>query len=126
MKTAQKESTVNSPKEAFGYQLHPGKFGIIEWLQSTRSNPAITSEREPGLRDIAELCWAFTRPSSEVTGMPPKQVDAEIRTFMDGLDPEAFHAIQKHAETELLKFTQTKAAPKKKARPLRAKTKVKR
>lgn len=123
---AQKESTVNSPKEAHGYNLHPAKFGLIEWLQSVRKNPAITQTGEPSLRDIAELCWAFTKPSAEVTGMTAKQIDIEIRAFMDDLDPEPFRAIQQHAETELLRFTQTKAAPKKKAQPLRTKTKVRR
>lgn len=120
MKTAQaqRESTIGSPKEAFGYTLHPAKFGVIEWLQSVRGNPAL-SGAEPGLKDIAELCWAFTKPSSEITAMTGKQVDAEIRTFMDGLDPEAFHAIQEHAERELLKFTATKVAPKKKHQPKR-------
>lgn len=123
---AQKESIVNSPKEAHGYNLHPAKFGLIEWLQSVRKNPAITQTGEPSLRDIAELCWAFTKPSAEITGMTAKQVDLEIRAFMDDLDPEPFRDIQAHAEAEMMRFVQTKAAPKKKAHPLRTKTKVRR
>ena len=113
----QRSSTINAPQEAHGYELHPAKFGVIEWLQSVRKNPVITSEKEPELRDIAELCWAFTKPSATITSMTSKQADSEIRAFMDNLDADAFHAIQKHAERELLRFTQTKAVPKKKERP---------
>jgi len=117
MKTqeAQRQSTVNSPVEIHGYTLHPVKFGLIEWLQSVRKNPAITSIGEPSLKDIAELCWAFTKPSATITDMPSKTVDLEVKSFMNDLDPEAFQALQKHAESEMLRFTQTKAVPKKKA-----------
>ena len=109
------QSVINTPKESHGYKLYPGTYGVIEWLQTTRKNPAITNQREVDLRDVAELCFSFTKPSDEVTAMTDKQLDTEVKSFMNSLLPDAFHALQSHAQTEILKFIQTKTTPKKKA-----------
>jgi hypothetical protein len=49
--------------------------------------------------------------------MTDKQVESEIRAFMNSLLPDAFHALQSHAQDEIMKFVQTKTTPKKKALP---------
>jgi len=117
IKQIQGQAVINSPKESHGYKLYPGTYGVIEWLQTTRKNPAITDHRGVELKDIAELCFAFTKPSDEVTAMTDKQLEAEIKSFMNSLLPDAFHALQSHAQAEILKFVQTKTTPKKKASP---------
>lgn len=111
------DSVINPPKQVYGYKLYPATYGIVEWLKTTRNNQAINQEREVELKDIGELCFAFTKSADEITSMTEKQLEHELRKFMNGLLPDAFHALQKHAETELLKFVQTKSVPKKKALP---------
>jgi hypothetical protein len=46
-----------------------------------------------------------------------------VAEFQNNLTPDEFKRIQKHAQTELLKFAETAATPKKKAISTRQKVK---
>jgi hypothetical protein len=121
--TAKKQASIDTPKEAGGYTLHPATFGLLEWLQSARKNPLVTGG-DADLKHVGELCFAFTLPSLEVCRIPPAKLGARVEEFMHAMTPADFLTIQKHAETELLKFEKTAVVPKKK--PARKRVKVKR
>jgi len=120
---AKKQAAIDTPKESGGYTLHPATFGLLEWLQSARKNPLLTGGNAE-LKHVGELCFAFTLPSLEICSMAPAKLAAEVKNFMHKMTPSDFIRIQKHAETELLKFEKTAVVPKKK--PTRTRVKVKR
>jgi hypothetical protein len=111
--TAKKQAAIDTPKEVGGYTLHPATFGLLEWLQSARKNPLVVGGNSE-LKHIGELCFAFTMPSLEVCRLAPAKLASEVEKFMHGMTPSDFLLIQKHAETELLKFEKTTVVPKKK------------
>ena len=121
-KTAQHRSTIDTPKASGGYTLHPATFGLLEWLQSKRKNPLVVGGHAE-LRHAGELCFAFTLPSAEICKIPDAKLSSMVSDFMHGMSPAEFVRIQKHAETELLKFQQTAVVPKKKPTPKRQKVK---
>jgi hypothetical protein len=111
--TAKKQAAIDTPKEVSGYTLHPATFGLLEWLQSERKNPLVTGGTA-SLRHVGELCFAFTLPSLEVCRIPTAKLSQKVDEFMHRMTPADFLLIQKHAETELLKFEKTAVVPKKK------------
>jgi hypothetical protein len=117
-KKAQHQSVIDGPKEVGNHKLHPATFGLLEWLQGKRKNPLLVGG-EAELKHAGELCFAFTLPSIEVCAIPDAKLSSRIQEFMHGLTPPEFHRIQKHAETELLKFQETAVGPKKPAPPPR-------
>jgi hypothetical protein len=110
---AKRQAAIDAPKEIGGYTLYPATFGLLEWLQSARKNPVLTGGHTE-LKHIGELCFAFTLPSLEVCRLAPAKLATEVEKFMHGMTPSDFLIIQKHAETELLKFEKTTVVPKKK------------
>ena len=121
-KTAQHKSAIDGPKQSGQFTLYPVTFGLLEWLQTTRKNPLICGGKSE-LKHAMELCLAFTMPAEKVCAIPPATIPAKVRTFQNSLTPQEFFRIQKHAETELLKFSRTAVAPKKKPTPTRQKLK---
>lgn len=122
-KTAKQLATIDAPKASGNYTLHPATFGLLEWLQSKRKNPLVVGGAAE-LKHAGELCFSFTMPSAEICKIPDAKLAGMISDFMHGMSPQEFNRIQKHAETELLKFQQTAVMPKKK--PTAKKQKVKR
>jgi hypothetical protein len=89
---------------------------LLEWLQTTRANPLVCGGPAE-IKHAMELCFAFTMPAEKICAIPPASIGAKVKTFQNGLTPQEFFRIQKHAETELLKFAQTSVSPKKKPTP---------
>lgn len=113
MKKEEKTAAVlASAKNINGIPAYPATFGLIFWLSDVRKNPVMRGA-ELKLGDLAELCWAFTLPSQEVERMTPKQRAEAVKAFMHSMTQESFSAFQKHAETEILRYFQTAATPKK-------------
>jgi len=106
-------SPILTTKEVKGVKLHPATFGLISWLSDVRKNPAVCGG-DFGLQDVAELCFAFTMPSREVSSLSPSDLKKGVAGFMHDMTPELFNKLQKHAETELLKYFNTITSPKKK------------
>jgi hypothetical protein len=119
-KKAQRQSTIDAPKESGNHTLHPATFGLLEWLQGKRKNPLLVGGNAD-LKHAGELCFAFTLPSAQVCAIPDAKLSGRISDFMHGLSPQEFHRIQRHAENELLKFQKTAVSPKKKTAPPRQK-----
>ena len=116
------QAALATPKESGGYTLHPATFGLLEWLQEQRKNPFLTGVGAQTLTALGELCFAFTLPSDEVCTLTDAKLKERVKTFMHGLTPQDSIRIQKHAESELLKFQSTAVVPKKK--PARKRVKV--
>jgi hypothetical protein len=121
--TAQRLATIDTPKASGNHTLHPGTFGLLEWIQGKRKNPLVIGGKAE-LKHAGELCFAFTRPSAEICQIPDAKLSALVQEFMHGLTAPEFHRIQKHAETELLKFQKVAVIPKKK--PMQKRMKIKR
>lgn len=115
-KKAQHQSTIDGPKASGRFTLYPVTFGLLEWLQTTRKNPLLVGGK-PTIRNAVELCYAFTKPAAEVCRIPSAKLNSLVTDFQNQLTPEEFRRIQKHAETELLKFSETAVVPKKKPTP---------
>ena len=109
-------------KEVGGVKLHPATFGLISWLTDIRKNPAVCGKGF-GMLDVAELCYAFSRPSAEIEALSASELKVEVKAFMHEMTPELFARCQKHAEVELLKYFDTITTPKKKPARKRAKAK---
>lgn len=109
---ARRSAVLSSPDSSGKHTLHPATFGLLEWLQSKRKNPLICGGKAELIHAI-ELCLSFTIPSAELCKIPPARITAMVEDFSHGLTPTEFQRIQKHAETELLKFQLTAVAPKK-------------
>lgn len=105
---------LDGPERNGPHTLHPLTFGLMEWLQEKRKNPLLLGQSFE-LRDVIELCMAFTVPSVELAAMNDKEVAAAVERFSHGLTPADFKRIQKHAETQLGKFRDTAVQPKKRA-----------
>jgi hypothetical protein len=121
-KEQQRLATISTPQNHGAFTLHPATFGLIEWLQSARKNPVICGG-DVELYHVGEICFAFTRPSAEVTAIPDKQVQSKVREFLNDLAPEPFLSIQNHAEKEIKRFFQTSLVPKKPKAAARQKVK---
>jgi hypothetical protein len=104
------------------YELQKGTLGIIHWLQSVAKNKTI-SEGSTDLKDLAEVCWAFTLPLQEIEKMQRGKIDSEIKGFMAEMDAETWRAVQSHAELELKKFFSTDVKPKKQVAPPKVQSK---
>jgi hypothetical protein len=98
------------------YELQKGTLGIIHWLQAIAKNKTI-SGGSTDLKDLAEVCWAFTLPLQEIEKMQRAKIDLEIKKFMSEMDAETWLEIQAHAEFELKKFFTTDVKPKKQEAP---------
>jgi hypothetical protein len=119
MKTDTKRIAVlDAPTKQGNRTLYPATFGLLEWLQTKRKNPLLTGGKAE-LKHALELCLAFTMPSADVAKIPNDKIAGMVDDFAHGLTPTEFHRIQKHAETELLKFQETAVGPKKPAPPPR-------
>jgi hypothetical protein len=94
-------------------KLQPAKMGLLRWLVETRKNPACVGDAEPTLTDIAELCYAFTVPFSELKAMSNDEISCAVEKFLENLEPIEFQEIQHHATAELKKFTEGATTPKK-------------
>lgn len=121
-KKAQHQSTIDGPKTSGRFTLYPVTFGLLEWMQTTRKNPLIVGGKAE-VKHAVELCYAFTRPAAEICRIQNAKMAKIVSDFANDLTPTEFERIQKHAESELLKFGATSVVPKKKASPPRQKVK---
>lgn len=103
-------------------ELKKGTLGLIHWLKSTAKNPTILIGSSD-LRDVAEVCWAFTLPLEDIEKMTPQKVKSEVNSFMRDLTADDFQALQNHAEKEIKKFFSTDTRPKKQSAPHRVQKK---
>ena len=119
---SKRAAVLDAPRPAGKRILYPATFGLLEWLQSKRKNPLLNGGKAE-LKHALELCLAFTLPSADLAKIPNDKIGALVDDFAHGLTPDEFHRIQKHAETELLKFQETAVGPKKpQAKPRRRMT----
>jgi len=123
-KKGKTQAVLAGTKTIGGHTVHPATYGLIFWLADVRKNPAMHGQPLT-LASLAELCWAFTMPSEDVEKVPAKTIATKVKAFMHTMTPDSFLAIQKHAETEILKYFATAATPKKhQGRDIRPKTRV--
>jgi len=94
------------------YELQKGTLGLIHWLKSTAKNQTLLSA-STDLKDVAEVCWAFTLPLAEIEKMTRQKIEAELKKFMAELEADEWRELQAHAERELNKFFATDVRPKK-------------
>lgn len=94
------------------YELQKGTLGLIHWLKSTAKNQTLLNA-STDLKDVAEVCWAFTLPLVDIEKMNRQKIEAELKNFMADLDADTWRDLQAHAETELNKFFATDVSPKK-------------
>ena len=97
-------------------ELKKGTLGLIHWLKSTAKNQTMLIGSND-LKDVAEVCWAFTLPLEDIEKMTPQKVKAEVTAFMRDLEADEFHQLQAHAEKEIKKFFTTDTRPKKQPAP---------
>lgn len=109
---ARRSAVLSAPDKTGKFPLFPATFGLLEWLQSKRKNPLICGGKAE-LKHALEMCLSFTMPSAELCKIPAAKIDAMAEEFAHVLTPQEFQRIQKHAESELLKFQMTAVTPKK-------------
>lgn len=119
---AQRQSVIDTPKTEGNYTLYPVTFGLRDWLDETVKSPLIHGG-EVQLKHVMEVCYAFTMDSSKLVEIPKASIASKVKKFQTSLTPDEFNRIQKHAESELLKFQQTSVLPKKKQAHQRMKVK---
>jgi hypothetical protein len=54
-KTAQRQSSIDGPKQSGKFTLYPVTFGLLEWLQTTRKNPLIVGGKAE-IKHAVEMC----------------------------------------------------------------------
>jgi len=109
---ALKESALDAPKEHKKFTLYPASFWLLDWLRDVRKNPALCGG-ETTMKDVGELCYAFTVPSIELERMPKAKLADAVNAFMHGLSAPDFKMAQAHAQREISKYFATAVVPKK-------------
>jgi len=107
-----RQAVLSAPDRSGKHTLYPVTFGVLEWLQDKRKNPLVTGGKSE-LKHVLELCLAFTIPSADLTAIPLNKIDGMVEAFKHELTPDEFHRIQNHAQSELVKFSNTAVTPKK-------------
>jgi len=90
----------------------PGSLAILRWLNETRQNKAISGQ-EFGFYDIAEMLLPFVLPMKTIKGLTDEQITESVEELLETLTAEDFDELQRHAQNEIQKFTETAVTPKK-------------
>jgi len=114
--TARREAAIDAPKQLGEFSLHPLTFGLVEWLTTRRKNPVVTGG-PVAIKNVLELCFAFTLPSFDLCRMSDAKVAEGILEFSHRADAAVFHVIERHAQREFAKFSATVTTPKSPAAP---------
>lgn len=110
---AQSESVTDRPLTAKRHTLYPMTLGHIKWLVA-RKNSAFLG-KNVDLRAAVEICFALTNSSDDLQSIRDAKAKSMIEKFENNLTAEDFAKLQTHAENEVVKYSKTLAAPKKKA-----------